>query len=120
MKDWILVIFLVPLAAIALGLFGLIGLQGVVWDRAYDHALSRYQEAYAHRDDPDPSNTFPSLQQYDEAEKRLESIQTTDPDRIKKLSDLRACGLSLKGYHDLRANGFGSKPFEKSAAACIQ
>jgi hypothetical protein len=52
MKDWMLVVFLIPLAAIALGLFGLIGLQGFVWDRAYDHALSAYKQAYAHRDDP--------------------------------------------------------------------
>src|SRR6266700_8199415 len=51
MKDWILIALLILLAAMALGLFGFFGLQGFIWDRAYDQALSKYGEAYAHRDD---------------------------------------------------------------------
>ena len=120
MKDWILIVFLILLGTVALGLFGFVGLQGFIWDRDYDHALVKYKEAYAHRDDGGSANAFPSYQEYEEAEKRLESLQIEDPERLQKLKDLHACGLSLKGYHDLRANGFGTAPFEKAAAACIQ
>lgn len=120
MKDWVLIAFLIPLAAIALGLFGFLGMQGFMWDRAYDNALSKYKEAYAHRNDEGSVSAFPSYQEYDEAEKRLESIETEDPERLQRFKDLHACGLSLKGYHDLRARGFGTALFEKAAAACIQ
>ena len=120
MKDWILVALLILLAAMALGLFGFAGLQGFIWDRAYDRALSKYKEAYVHRDDPGSANVFPSYQEYDEAEKQLESIRTEDPERLQKFKDLHACGLSLKGYHDLKANGFGTASFEKAASACTQ
>jgi hypothetical protein len=120
MKDWILVVFLTPLAAMALGLFGFFGLQGFIWERAYDQALSKYREAFAHRDDPGNANAFPYYQEYDEAEKRLESIRTEDPKRLQRFNDLRACGLSLNGYHNLKVNGFGTASFEKAAAACAQ
>ena len=120
MKDWILVSLLILLAATALGLFGFVGLQGFIWDRAYDHALSKYKEAYAHRDDRGSANVSSSNQQYDEAEKRLESLRTEDPERLQRFKELQACGLSLKGYHNLKANGFGAASFEKAAAACTQ
>ncbi len=120
MKDWILIALLILLAAMALGLFGFFGLQGFIWDRAYDQALSKYGEAYAHRDDSGNADAFPSYQEYDEAEKRLESIRTEDPKRLQRFNDLHACGLSLKGYHDLKMNGFGAASFEKAAAACVE
>ena len=118
MKDWLLIALLILLGAMALGLFGFFGAQGFIWDRAYNHALSSYRDAYAHRDDPENTNAFPSYQEYDEAEKRLESIQTTDPERLQRFKNLHACGLSLKGYHDLKVHGFGTAAFEKAAAAC--
>ena len=120
MKDWILVALLILLAAMALGLFGFFGLQTIIWDRAYDQALSKYKDAYLHRDDAG-SRTAPSLyEKYDAAERKLENTRIDDPERLQKLKDLRACGLSLKGYHDLKANGFGTASFEKAAAACAQ
>jgi hypothetical protein len=120
MKDWILVALLILLAVMALGLFGFPVLQGFIWERAYDQAHSKYREAYAHRDDSGNANAFPDYQKYDEAEKRLESIRTEDPRRLQRFNDLHACGLSLKGYHDLKVNGFGTASFEKAAAACAQ
>jgi hypothetical protein len=120
MKDWILVALLVLLAAIALGLFGFFGLQTFVWDRAYDQALSKYKDAYAHRDDGAGRNALSFYEEYDAAEKRLESTRTDDPDRLQKINDLHACGLSLKGYLNLKVNGFGAASFEKAAAACAQ
>lgn len=118
MRDWILVALLILLIAMALGLFGFAGLQGLIWDRAYNQALSKYRTAYAHRDDPGRANAFPSYQDYDKSEERLESIWTEDAERLQRVRDLHACGLSLKGYHDLKVNGFGTAPFEKAAAAC--
>lgn len=120
MKDWVLVALLILLAATALGLFGFVGLQGFIWDRAYDHALTKYKEAYTRRDDPGGATVFPTYQEYEEAEKRLESIRTDDPERLQKFKDLQACGLSLKGYHDLKASGFGADSFEKAATSCAQ
>ena len=67
MRDWILVALLILLIAMALGLFGFAGLQGLIWDRAYNQALSKYRTAYAHRDDPGRANAFPSYQDYDKA-----------------------------------------------------
>jgi|GEM_PF-4465747 len=120
MKDWILVALLILLAALALGLFGFFGLQTFVWDRAYDHALSKYKEAFAHRDDPERPHAPSFVEGYDAAEKQLEDIQTQDPERLQKFKDLHACGLSLKGYRNLKVNGFGTDAFEKAAAACAQ
>jgi hypothetical protein len=121
MKDWILVILLIILAALALGLFGFFGLQGFVWDQAYDHALSKYREAYAHRDDPRGPNTPSFFKEFDAAEQRLENAQTQDdPEKLQKFKDLHTCGLSLKGYRNLKLNGFNTTPFEKAAAACAQ
>jgi hypothetical protein len=120
MKDWILVVLLIPLAALALGLFGFFGVQGFVWDRAYDHALSKYKEAYAHRDDLGSPNVLSFDQEYDTAEKQLENARVEDPERLQKFKDLHACGLSLMGYHNLKVNGFGAASFEKAAASCVQ
>jgi hypothetical protein len=120
MKDWILVVLLILLAALALGLFGFFGLQGFVWDQAYDRALSKYKEAYAHRDDRAGPHALSFTEEYDAAEKKLENTRTEDPERLQKFKDLYACGLSLKGYHNLKMNGFRTDPFEKSAAACAQ
>ena len=120
MKDWILVALLILLAAMALGLFGFFGLQTFIWDRAYDHALSRYKEAYAHRDDPEKPNGHSLSEEYDAAERKLESIQMQDPERLQKFKDLHVCGLSLKGYRNLKANGFRTDPFDKAAAACAE
>ena len=120
MKDWILVILLIVLAALALGLFGFFGLQGFMWDSAYDHALSKYKEAYAHRDDPGGPNAPSFFKEFDAAEQRLENAQTQDPERLQKFKDLHACGLSLKGYRNLKLNGFVTDPFDKAAAACVQ
>ncbi|WP_348261193.1 hypothetical protein P8935_15460 [Telmatobacter sp. DSM 110680] len=120
MKDWALVALLIPLGAMALGLFGFFGMQRVIWDRAYDQALSKYRVAFVHRDDPGGANVFPLYQEYEEAEKQLESMQTEDPERLKRFKELQVCGLSLKGYRDLKANGFVTSRFEKAAAACAQ
>jgi hypothetical protein len=120
MKDWALVALLIPLGAMALGLFGFFSMRGLIWDRAYDQALSKYRVAYVHRDDPGSATAFPSYQEFDEAEKRLESIRTEDPEKIQRFKDLHACGLSLKGYRDLKAHGFVTSTFEKAAAACAQ
>jgi hypothetical protein len=120
LKDWILIALLILLALMALGLFGFFGLQGYIWDRAYDRALSKYKEAYAHRDDLGSPDAFSSFQEYDAAEKQLEDVRIEDPERLQRFKDLRACGLSLKGYHDLKVNGFGTASFEKAAAACAQ
>jgi len=120
MKDWALIVLLIPLGAVALGLFGFFGMQRLIWDRAYDEALSKYRVAYVHRDDPGKANVFPTYQEYDAAEKHLESIRTEDPERLERFNDLRACGLSLKGYRDLKANGFVTSRFEKAAGACAQ
>lgn len=120
MKDWALVFLLILLGAMALGLFGFFSVRGLVWERAYDQALSKYREAYLHRDDSEKANVLPSYQEFDEAEKRLESIRTEDPERLQRFRDLHACGLSLKGYRDLKANGFVPATFEKAAAACAQ
>jgi hypothetical protein len=118
MKDWMLVAILILSAAMALGLFGFFGLEGFLWDNAYDRALSKYREAYAHRDDRETPNTTSFLEQYDAAEKQLENTHTDDPKRLQKIKDLHACGLSLQGYRNLKTNGFKTTPFEKSAAAC--
>ena len=120
MKDWILIGLLILLAALALGLFGFFGLQGFVWDQAYDRALSRYKEAYAHRDDGGGPHALTFIEEYDAAEKQLENTQIQDPERLQKFKDLHACGLSLKGYRNLKVNGFRTDPFEKAAAACAQ
>jgi hypothetical protein len=117
LKDWILVALLILLAAMALGLFGFFGLQTFIWDRAYDQALSKYKEAYAHRDMLGSSN---ALSSYDAAERQLENTRIDDPERLQKFKDLHACGLSLKGYRNLKVNGFGAASFEKAAAACAQ
>jgi hypothetical protein len=117
LKDWILVALLILLAAMALGLFGFFGLQTFLWDRAYDHALSKYKDAYAHRDDRGSPNFYV---EYDAAERKLENTRIDDPERLQKFKDLHACGLSLKGYRNLKVNGFGTAPFEKAAAACDQ
>jgi hypothetical protein len=120
LKDWILVALLILLAALALGLFGFFGLQTFIWDRAYDQALSKYKEAYAHRDAVGSPNALSLYEEYDAAEKQLENTQIQDPERLQKLKDLHACGLSLKGYRNLKVNGFNTTPFEKAAAACAQ
>lgn len=104
----------------ALGLFGFFGLQTFIWDRAYDQALSKYKEAYAHRDDAGSRNSLSFYEQYDAAEKQLENARIDDPERLQKFKDLHACGLSLKGYRNLKVNGFGAASFEKAAAACAQ
>jgi hypothetical protein len=120
MKDWILIALLILLAALALGLFGFFGLQGLNWNRAYDHALAKYKEAYAHRDDPGAANASSFYVQYDAAEKQLENIRIEDPERLRKFNDLHACGLSLNGYRNLKASGFDAASFEKAAAVCAQ
>ena len=120
MKDWILIAILVLSAAMALGLFGFFGLEGFLWDSAYDHALSKYKEAYAHRDDAGAPGATSFLEEYETAEQKLENTHTDDSERLQKVKDLHACGLSLEGYRKLKANGFGAASFEKSAAACIQ
>lgn len=118
MKDWILIALLVLSAAMALGLFGFFGLEGLIWDNAYDHALSKYKEAYAHRDDAGAPGATPFIEEYEGAEQKLENTRTEDPERLQKVKDLHACGLSLVGYRKLKANGFGAASFEKSAAVC--
>jgi hypothetical protein len=120
MKYWALILLLIPLGAMSLGLFGFFGMQKLIWERAYDQALSKYRVAYVHRDDPGKADAFPSYQEYDKAEKRLESIGTDDPEKLQRFTELHACGLSLKGYRDLKANGFVTATFEKAAAACAQ
>jgi hypothetical protein len=120
MKDWVLVALLILLAAMAFGLFGFFGLQTFIWDRDYDHALSKYKEAYAHRDDSERSNTPSFYDEYDAAERKLENTRIDDPERLQKFKDLHACGLSLKGYRNLKANGFRTDPFDKAAAACAE
>ena len=120
MKDWILVALLILLASLALGLFGFFGLQTFLWDRAYDQAFSKYEEAYAHRDDRGSPNALSFYEKYEAAEKKLENTRIDDPERLQKVKDLHACGLSLKGYYNLKLNGFGAASFEKAAAACAQ
>jgi hypothetical protein len=120
MKDWILVVLLILLAALAFGLFGFFGLQGVIWDRAYDQALSKYKQAYTHRDDPGGPSASSFYELYDAAEKQLENTHTEDPERLQKVKDLHGCGLSLEGYRNLKVSGFNTTPFEKAAAACAQ
>ena len=120
MKDWILIVILILSAAMALGLFGFFGLEGFLWDSAYDHALSKYKEAFAHRDDVGNPNATSLLDEYDAAEQKLENTHTDDPERLQKIKDLHACGLSLQGYRNLKVSGFNTTPFEKSAAACTQ
>jgi hypothetical protein len=65
-------------------------------------------------------NTPGVYQECDDAERRLESLETADPQRLEKSKGLYACGLSLKGYRELRALGFGTESFQKAAFECIQ
>lgn len=118
MKDLILVVILVLLGAVALGLFGFFGVESVLWDNAYDHALSKYKEAYAHRDDAGVAGPAAFIAQYESAETQLENTHTEDPEKLEKAKNLHACGLSLQGYLNLKANGFRTDSFEKAAAAC--
>src|SRR5262245_13809528 len=118
MKDLILVALLVVLGALALGLFGFFGLESVLWDNAYDQALGKYKEAYAHRDDAGPNGAAAFIAQYELTERQLEGTHTEDPEKLQKAKDLHACGLSLQGYLNLKAHGFRTDSFEKAAAAC--
>ncbi len=120
MKDWILIVILVLSAAMALGLFGFFGLEGFLWDSAYDHALSKYKDAYTHRDDAGAPGATSFIEEYEAAQQKLENTSIEDPERLQKVKDLHACGLSLEGYRKLKANGFGAASFEKAAAPCAQ
>jgi hypothetical protein len=120
MKDWVLIGILILSAAMAFGLFGFFGLESLLWDNAYDRALSKYKDAYAHRDDVGTPNADSFIQQYEAAEKELENERISDPERLQKTKDLHACGLSLQGYVNLKAHGFGADSFDKAASACTQ
>ncbi|MGA9585966.1 MAG: hypothetical protein WBQ95_11605, partial [Terracidiphilus sp.] len=82
--------------------------------------LSKFKEAYTHRDDAGSPTASSFYEKYDAAERQLENTRIDDPERLQKLKDLHACGLSLEGYHDLKVNGFGAASFEKAAAKCAQ